>query len=92
MDSGGYRNYLLLIVVRWLVLEIFSLYWNNVKNMLLIFKYIIWYDYCFIYICNDISLIIYFLIFIIFYFCKYCGILYLCKFEFILFFIFECYL
>lgn len=52
MDSGGYRNYLLLIVVRWLVLEIFSLYWNKVKNMLLIFKYIIWYDYCFNYICN----------------------------------------
>lgn len=52
MDSGGYRNYLLSIVVRWLVLEIFSLYWNKVKNMLLIFKYIIWYDYCFNYICN----------------------------------------
>lgn len=52
MDSGGYCNYLLLIVVRWLVLEIFSLYWNKVKNMLLIFKYIIWYDYCFNYICN----------------------------------------
>lgn len=52
MDSGGYRNYLLSIVVYWLVLEIFSLYWNKVKNMLLIFKYIIWYDYCFNYICN----------------------------------------
>lgn len=51
MDSGGYRNYLLSIVVRWLVLEIFSLYWNKVKNMLLIFKYIIWYDR-FNYICN----------------------------------------
>lgn len=51
MDSGGYRNYLLSIVVYWLVLEIFSLYWNKVKNMLLIFKYIIWYDYCFNYLC-----------------------------------------